>query len=85
MNFRKGRNIAWAVDVYKRQAENNIDALYCYGNEAKYLADEAKKAGIARCIHFQDKASLAELLRSEKMCIRDRAFPRYWRWIRKPS
>ncbi|MEM0529771.1 UDP-N-acetylmuramoyl-tripeptide--D-alanyl-D-alanine ligase [Zongyangia sp. HA2173] len=46
-------------------AENNIDALYCYGNEAKYLADEAKKAGIARCIHFQDKASLAELLRSE--------------------
>ena len=39
--------------------------FYCYGNEAKYLADEAKKAGIARCIHFQDKASLAELLRSE--------------------
>ena len=24
-------------------AENNIDALYCYGNEAKYLADEAEE------------------------------------------
>ena len=42
-----------------------VDILYTVGNESKYMADSALKAGLSNVQNFTDKAKLAEILVNE--------------------
>ena len=46
-------------------ANCGVDILYTVGNESKYMADSALKAGLSNVQNFTDKAKLAEILVNE--------------------
>lgn len=48
-------------EVGKYAAEKKIDVLYAFGEQSKYIAQEAKK-GVERVLWFDDKAQLAKTL-----------------------
>lgn len=48
-------------EVGKYAAEKKIDVLYAFGEQSKYIAEEAKK-GVQRVLWFDDKAQLAKTL-----------------------
>lgn len=48
-------------EVGKFAAEKKIDVLYAFGEQSKYIAEEAKK-GVERVLWFDDKAQLAKTL-----------------------
>lgn len=48
-------------EVGKFAAEKKIDVLYAFGEQSKYIAEEAKK-GVQRVLWFDDKAQLAKTL-----------------------
>lgn len=48
-------------EVGKYAAEKKIDVLYAFGEQSKYIAEEAKK-GVERVLWFDDKAQLAKTL-----------------------
>lgn len=53
-------------EVGEYAAEKNIDLLFCYGNEAKIIAESAKNKGV-NVKHFTDKSALfTELLKELK-------------------
>ena len=48
-------------EVGKYAAEKKIDVLYAFGEQSKYIAEEAKK-GVEKVLWFDDKAQLAKTL-----------------------
>lgn len=46
-------------------AEKKIDMLYTFGESSKYMADSARKCGLANVFEFTEKESLANALLSE--------------------
>lgn len=48
-------------EVGKYAAEKKIDVLYAFGEQSKYIAQEAKK-GVEKVLWFDDKAQLAKTL-----------------------
>ena len=48
-------------EVGKYAAEKKIDVLYAFGEQSKYIAEEAKK-GVERVLWFDNKAQLAKTL-----------------------
>ena len=48
-------------EVGKYAAEKKIDVLYAFGEQSKYIAQEAEK-GVERVLWFDDKAQLAKTL-----------------------
>ena len=48
-------------EVGKFAAEKKIDVLYAFGEQSKYIAEEAEK-GVERVLWFDDKAQLAKTL-----------------------
>jgi UDP-N-acetylmuramoyl-tripeptide--D-alanyl-D-alanine ligase len=46
-------------------AECNVDILYTYGEESKYMADSAKNKGMKNVFAFTDKTELTKTLLSE--------------------
>ncbi len=75
----KGRKIAVLGDMlelgsYSETAHRNVgeyavqssvDMLYTYGEQSKYMADSAKKAGLEKVFAFTDKTELTNALLSE--------------------
>lgn len=50
------------TEVGKAVAENKIDYLLAYGNDAKYYVDGAKQDGVENAFLFYDKEKLSEML-----------------------
>ncbi len=46
-------------------AECNVDMLFTFGEESKYMADSAKKSGLEKVFAFTDKTELTNTLLSE--------------------
>ena len=75
----KGRKIAVLGDMlelgsYSETAHRNVgeyavqsdvDMLYTYGEQSKYMADSAKKAGLEKVFAFTDKTELTNAILSE--------------------
>ncbi len=49
-------------DVGKMVADNNIDYLLAYGNDAKYIVDGAKQNGMKNAFYFDNKDELSNKL-----------------------
>lgn len=49
-------------DVGKMVADNNIDYLLAYGNDAKYIVDGAKQNGMKNALYFDNKDELSNKL-----------------------
>lgn len=45
-------------------ADNNIDYLLAYGNDAKYIVDGAKQNGMKNAFYFDNKDELSNKLLS---------------------
>lgn len=50
------------TEVGKAVAENKIDYLLAYGNDAKFYVDGAKQSGVQNAFLFDDKEKLSEML-----------------------
>ena len=50
------------TEVGKAVAENKIDYLLAYGNDAKFYVDGAKQSGVENAFLFDDKEKLSEML-----------------------
>lgn len=50
------------TEVGKAVAENKIDYLLAYGNDAKFYVDGAKQDGVENAFLFDDKEKLSEML-----------------------
>lgn len=50
------------TEVGKAVAENKIDFLLAYGNDAKFYVDGAKQSGVENAFLFDDKEKLSEML-----------------------
>lgn len=50
------------TEVGNAVAENKIDYLLAYGNDAKYYVDGAKQGGVKNAFLFDDKEKLSEML-----------------------
>lgn len=50
------------TEVGKAVAENKIDFLLAYGNDAKFYVDGAKQDGVENAFLFDDKEKLSEML-----------------------
>jgi UDP-N-acetylmuramoyl-tripeptide--D-alanyl-D-alanine ligase len=50
------------LSVGEMVAENKIDYLLCFGNDAKYYCQSAKENGVSNAFLFDDKDSLSEKL-----------------------
>lgn len=50
------------TEVGKAVAENKIDYLLAYGNDAKFYVDGAKQDGVKNAFLFDDKEKLSEML-----------------------
>ena len=50
------------ADVGKMVADNNIDYLLAYGNDAKYIVDGAKQNGMKNAFYFDNKDELSNKL-----------------------
>lgn len=50
------------TEVGKAVAENKIDYLLAYGNDAKFYVDGAKQYGVENAFLFDDKEKLSEML-----------------------
>lgn len=49
-------------DVGKMVADNNIDYLLAYGNDARYIVDGAKQSGMENAFYFDNKDELSNKL-----------------------
>lgn len=50
------------TEVGKAVAENKIDYLLAYGNDAKYYVEGAKQSGVQNAFLFDDKEKLSDML-----------------------
>lgn len=50
------------LSVGKMAADNSIDYLFAYGDNAKYYVENAKANGVKECYLFDDKADLSDML-----------------------